>query len=95
MANKYTNLAQAADKSFDGKYSKELAELIGLSEEELASVIPITENKETLTALINVVTQASQENLAQADLMDNIKKLGDVAINIAKKIPGLKNLFDD
>tara|TARA_R110001632_G_scaffold23425_2_gene66295 strand:+ start:878 stop:1159 length:282 start_codon:yes stop_codon:yes gene_type:complete len=93
MSNKYTKLAEEADKAFNGDYSNELNDLVGLSKEELESVIPNTESKNTYLALIKVVEQASKENIKQADLISNIKELGDVAVNIAKKVPGLKNLF--
>ena len=93
MSNKYTKLAEEADKAFNGDYSEELNDLVGLSKEELESVIPDTQNKNTYIALIKIVKQASKENTKQADLINNIKELGEVAVNIAKKVPGLKNLI--
>tara|TARA_R110002074_G_scaffold99562_4_gene215033 strand:+ start:1016 stop:1297 length:282 start_codon:yes stop_codon:yes gene_type:complete len=93
MSNKYTKLAEEADKAFNGDYSEELNDLVGLSKEELESVIPDTQNKNTYIALIKIVEQASKENTKQADLINNIKELGEVAVNIAKKVPGLKNLI--
>ena len=93
MSNKYTKLAEEADKAFNGDYSEELNDLVGLSKEELESVIPDTQNKNTYKALIKIVEQASKENTKQADLINNIKELGEVAVNIAKKVPGLKNLI--
>ena len=93
MSNKYTKLAEEADKAFNGYYSEELNDLVGLSKEELESVIPDTQNKNTYKALIKIVEQASKENTKQADLINNIKELGEVAVNIAKKVPGLKNLI--
>ena len=67
--------------------------MYNLSKEELESVIPDTQNKNTYIALIKIVEQASKENTKQADLINNIKELGEVAVNIAKKVPGLKNLI--
>ena len=93
MSNKYTKLAEEADKAFNGDYSEELNDLVGLSKEELESVIPDTQNKNTYKALIKIVEQASKENTKQADLINNIKELGEVAVNIAKKVTGLKNLI--
>jgi hypothetical protein len=37
-------------------------------------------------ALIKVAQQASEDNLSKAELVDNIKALGAVAVKIAKKI---------
>ena len=56
----------------------------GLSPEEIAS---ITADTDEHTALVKVVQQASEDNLSKAQLVDNIKALGAVAVKIAKKIP--------
>jgi hypothetical protein len=37
--------------------------------------------------LINVIEKASKDNLSQAQLISNIKGLGDKAVKIAKKLP--------
>jgi hypothetical protein len=43
--------------------------------------------------LIEVVGDASKKNMEQAELVSKIKNLGNVAIKLAKKIPGLAVLF--
>jgi hypothetical protein len=39
--------------------------------------------------LVKVVEKASKDNLSQAQLVENIKSMGNVAVQIAKKVPGL------
>ncbi len=86
-------LAKKADESFNGKYKEELGQLIGLSKEEINSVTPDTEDARTYSVLLKVVEEASRKNLTQAELVDDIKELGDIVIKIAKKIPKLASLF--
>lgn len=82
--NRYDDLFKEADDAFSEKYKDQLQKLKGLSKDEVALITP---NIEDYTALIKVVEAASKNNLAQAELVQNIKQLGAVAIKIAKKIP--------
>jgi hypothetical protein len=84
--NRFNDLFNDADAAFNTneKYQQEINQLKGLSPEEIASINPDTEEH---AALIKVVQQASDENLSKAQLIDNIKALGAVAVKIAKKIP--------
>jgi hypothetical protein len=83
---RFDDLFNDADAAFNAneKYKKELEGLTGLSKDAIKSVTPDTKDYD---ALIKVVKQASKENLSKAELVDNIKELGDVAVKIAKKIP--------
>lgn len=85
--------AQKADESFNGKYKEEIDQLTGLSKEEINSVTPDTEDLRTYSVLLKVVEEASRKNWTQAELVEDIKDLGDIAINIAKKIPKLASLL--
>lgn len=85
--NKFSQLFADADAAFEGIYKNELDKLTGLSREEIDSVTPGTEDLRVYSVLVKIVEQASKENLSQAQLLDNIKELGDVAIKIAKKVP--------
>ncbi len=84
---RFSNLFAEADKAFNGEYSKELDELTGLSKDEIDSVTPGTEDLRVYSVLIKVIEQASRENKSKAELVDDIKELGDIAVKIAKKIP--------
>ena len=85
--NRYSKLFAEADKAFNGEYKEELAGLIGLSGKEIDSAIPGTKDLEVYSILVKVVEKASQDNLAQSELIENIRELGDVAVKIAKKVP--------
>ncbi len=76
-------------KAFHGIYADQLNALMGLSREEIDDIVPGTEDLEVYAQLITVVNQASAVNLKQADLKIRIQNLGEVAVNIASKIPGL------
>jgi len=85
--NRFSNLFAEADAAFNGKYKKELNALTGLSKEEIDSVTPVTTDLQIYSVLIKVVEKASKDNLSQAQLISNIKELGDLAVKIAKKVP--------
>jgi hypothetical protein len=85
--NRFDDLFADADAAFNGLYKDELNQLVGLSKEEIDSITPETTDLKTYAVLIKVVEKASKDNLSQAQLIENINALGDVAIQIAKKVP--------
>ncbi len=89
-----TTLFGEADTAFSGTYKNQLNDLMGLSKNEIEEVSPdgLTDMS-TYSKLIDVVKQASKDNISQADLITNIKTLGQTAVNIAKKVPTLAGLF--
>ncbi len=91
--NRFTKLFEEADAAFKGAYRDELNQLEGLSKEELDSVIPGTADLTVYSVLIKVVEQASRENQSLASLIADIKELGDVAVNIARKVPRFARLL--
>ena len=91
--NRFDDLFAEAHASFNGEYKNEINELTGLSKEEIDSVTPETTDLQTYSVLLKVVEKASKDNLTQAQLIENIKELGDVAVKIAKKVPSLSDLF--
>lgn len=91
--NRFTDLFAQADAAFNGLYQKELNNLLGLSKSEIDAIIPGTNDLQTYSVLIKVVERASKENMSQAELIDQIKSLGEVAVKIAKKIPSFAALL--
>ena len=79
--------------AFEGAYKDELNDLMGLSRSEIDKITPDTTDIQTYDHLITVVKEASKVNLSQAELKSNIEELGDVAIEIAKKVPKIASLF--
>lgn len=82
-----------ADDEFRGKYRKEIKDLMGLSRAQIDAISPGTTDIETYNKLITIVKEASRVNLAQADLKAQIKQLGQVAVDIAKKVPSLAKIL--
>lgn len=80
-------------EAFRGQYAEELNSLAGFSREEIDRITPDTTDLETYDQLITVVKEASRVNLQQAQLKQQIIKLGEVGVQIAKKVPSLARLF--
>jgi hypothetical protein len=77
-------------EAFEGRYSEQLHELLGVSEQDLARVSPNPEtSKMDYNNLISVVKEASRANVSQATLRSQIKSLGAGAVEIAKLVGGL------
>ncbi len=91
--NRFTKLFAEADLAFNGSYKDELNNLLGMSKEEIDSIMPGTTDLQIYSVLIKVVEKASKDNLSQAQLINNIKELGVVAVKIAKKIPQFASLL--
>ncbi|PRY02751.1 hypothetical protein CLV24_1474 [Pontibacter ummariensis] len=85
--NRFSDLFAEADAAFNGQYRKELNQLMGLSKEEIDAVTPCTEDLRVYAVLTRVVEEASRDNLSQAELVQNIRELGDTAVKIARKVP--------
>lgn len=90
---RFKKLTTEINESFNGTYSVALSQLTGLSKEEINSITTNTEGSRTYSLLIKVVEEASRKNFTQAELVEDIKELGEVAVKIAKKIPSLASLF--
>ena len=90
----FDELFRIADEAFNGQYQTQLNQLTGLSKEEIDAITPNdTTDLKVYSVLVKVVEHASKVNMSQADLIKNIKSLGEIAVKIAKKVPALASLF--
>lgn len=80
-------------QAFEGQYKDELNGLMGLSKVEIDAITPDSTDLLIYDQLVTVVKEASRANLGQAELKSRIEELGDVAVEIAKKVFGLKDIF--
>jgi len=80
-------------KQFEGEYSNEINELMGLSREEIDKITPDEVDLQKYAELIEVVKVATEDNLSKARLKSLIKDLGEVAVSIASKVPSLKKIL--
>jgi hypothetical protein len=74
-------------------YAAAMAELKGLSADQLATIVPGVAGSDVYDRLKAAVAEATQKNEESAALKDRIVKLGQLAIEIAKKVPTLAALF--
>tara|TARA_B100001063_G_C16410911_1_gene379453 strand:+ start:172 stop:441 length:270 start_codon:yes stop_codon:yes gene_type:complete len=88
--NRFDDVFDEADAAFNATYQEELNQLKGLSPEVITSITP---NIKEYKALVSVVEKASKENISKAQLVENIKGLGKIAVTIAKKIPKFSELL--
>lgn len=84
---------EVSELAFNGEYAEELKHLSGLSREEIDAITPDDLDLQKYDELIVLVKEASRVNLEQAKLVEEIKKLGDVAVSIAKKVPFFSGLL--
>lgn len=91
--NRFKKSFADADDSFNQEYKDALARLKGLSSEQIGLIKPDTADEQIYFALIKVVEDASEKNVSQAELIEKIKSLGEVAVKIAKKIPQFSGLL--
>jgi hypothetical protein len=80
---------QDTQAELDGRYGKEIKDLLGLSRAEIDAITPGTTDLETYETLMKVVKEASRQNIAQAELKNRIIALGETAVAIAKKSTSL------
>ena len=80
---------ERADQAFRGSYATEIDALLGLSKEEINAITPGLTDLETYNKLIGVVKEASRVNLEQAELVQRIRSMGQLAVKIASKVPAL------
>jgi hypothetical protein len=91
--NRFSDSFSNADIAFNDLYAVALKQLKGFTKEEICTIIPESDSAQTYQALVDVIEKASNDNLAQAQLISKIKSLGGAAIKIAKKIPSLAMLL--
>lgn len=85
--------ADRAEKALDGRFSEIYKGLRNLSPDEIDSITPDTTDQKEYERMVALVQEATERNLNQAQLVERIKGLGDVAIGIARKVPSLSVLL--
>lgn len=84
MTNRYSNLAHNAMAKVKDSYPCELSRLANMPLADFSKLCPKTTDKTILERIKNVVDDVAARNLAQADLINNIKGLGNAALNVVK-----------
>lgn len=81
--------ADRAEVALNGQFSSIYSELRKLSPAEIDDITPDTTDQIEYERLMALVVQATKQNLDNAQLVERVKKLGVVAVSIAKKVPTL------
>lgn len=92
----FADMEKAADRAeatMNGRFSQIYRELRGLSPEEVDAITPDTTDQKEYERLIELVQQATEQNMEQAELVERVKALGDVAKKIAGRVPSLAGFF--
>lgn len=77
---------EVADANIKQEYKRELNALRGLSSKQIEQFGGTTSQ---MDAIIKEIEQAKDQNLKQAALLDNLKKLGQSTYDLAKKVSAL------
>ncbi len=93
MKNRFSASFTKAGQAFENQYAGILDDLKGLSKNEVDELALNTTNREAYEQLLQIVEEAAAKNLKMAQLTSKIKQLGDVAVRIARKVPGLGQML--
>lgn len=85
--------AARAEATLNGRFATIYEELRNLAPAEIDDITPDISDQKEYERLIALVQAASQQNIDQAELINRIRDLGEVAKKIARKIPSLVNLI--
>lgn len=86
MANRFTEAARKAMDEVIAANCDEIAGLSAMSERDFSGLLPATADRETVKALKDAVDRAAQTNMSQAQLVDNVRKLGDSAVALLGRL---------
>lgn len=81
--------AERARQALEGSLASEYRGLRRLDPDTIKDITPDTTDEAMYEHLMAVVQEASARNENQAQLASRIRALGDVAVQIAKKVPSL------
>ena len=84
--------ADRAERALDGRFGRIYRELRNLTPEEIDDITPDTGDQKEYERLLALVQEASARNMDQAQLVERIRELGDVATRIARRLPGLTDV---
>lgn len=84
--------ANRAQRTLDGRFGSIYRELRGLSPEEINDITPDTTDQKEYERIMALVQQATDQNMDQAQLVERIREMGDVAKKIARKVTSLSTV---
>ncbi len=85
--------AERAEAALNGQFATIYEELRNLAPEDIDDITPGISDQKEYERLMALVQIASQQNIDQAELINRIRDLGEIAKKIARKIPSLAALI--
>ena len=93
MRRELEDILRKNREAFEGTYKNEIEALLSLSRTDIDAMIPGTQDLAAYDVLIEAVKEASRRNDSQALLKARIEELGNIAVEIAKRVPALAALL--
>lgn len=91
MENRFTDTARMAMNEVRDSVSTDISRFVSMNENEFASLLPVTTDRGIVRALKEVVDKAAVTNMSQAQIVENVRKLGQPAVElIGLLLPGLR-----
>lgn len=84
--------ADRAERTLDGRFGAVYRELRNLSPEAVDDITPDTSDQREYERLMTLVQQATDQNMDQAQLVERIREMGDVATKIARRVASLSDI---
>lgn len=85
--------AERARAAMEGKFKDCYRELRALTPEEIDGVTPDVTDQVQYERLLALVEEATRKNMSQAQLVERVRALGDVAMAIARKTTSLAGML--
>ena len=93
MRRRMREAAERTRATLDGRFEDYYRGLRGLSRAEIEAITPDRTDEEVYEVLMATVQEATRQNIEQAELVERIKELGSIAVEIARKVPSLGRLL--
>ncbi|MDE6100213.1 MAG: hypothetical protein K2G01_04145 [Paramuribaculum sp.] len=91
MENRFTDTARMAMNEVRDSVSTDISRFVSMNENEFAGLLPATTDRGMVRALKEVVDKAAVTNMSQAQIVENVRKLGQPAVElIGLLLPGLR-----
>lgn len=81
--------ADRAEAALEGRFQDAVRQLRSLDPEAIRNITPNTTDEAVYEKLMVIVQEASARNVSQAKLLERIRQLGGIAVEIARKVPAL------
>jgi hypothetical protein len=82
-----TDIGSAASRLTDAQFSNEISSFVRLSQTEIDTLFPMQNDKQQLSALVDIVLNAANDNERMAKLVNGIGNVAGAVIKLLKTGP--------